>query len=61
MPIAPTIAIAKMVSKTAEVKAVVRKNTPNNRANPKMASARVATHATAGIKAFGRNQLSCAA
>ena len=61
MPIALTIARANRVSKVALAKAVARKNKPKMRANPKTISAKVASHAMPGIKAFGKNQLSWAA
>ena len=60
MPIAPIIAIAKIVSKTALAKAADRKHTPKISANPKTVSARVATHAVGEIKPLGKNQLSWA-
>jgi hypothetical protein len=60
MPIAPTIVIAKIVSKTALAKAADRKHTPVISANPKIVSTRVAIHDIGETKPLGKNQLSWA-
>ena len=60
MPIPPTIAIAKIVSKTALAKAADLKHTPKISANPKSVSAKVAIQAIAEMKPLGKNQLSWA-